>query len=256
MSDAPISPEPISVDQVASEAIAEAHPAEATQAEDRTGLYPRCARHPEQLARVECDICGVFFCKECVTAVDRRSLCRDCRSRPHEFTRDLITEGHIQAIANFNILIAIGGVTSVLLFHDHPAFGQTVLRPVLVVAALFFVGVLPIWLSLNLRRYWPVGRAFQMFLSLGVLLGGGLLCINGGHQPIRIQGFLLADYNFAILYVLISSAGSSCFKPRYRDIVKDSPRLKPKLSSLYVLFFFWVVLTVVMIQDTGILEIQ
>ena len=65
-----------------------------------------------------------------------------------------------------------------------------------------------------------------------------------------LAGFLLADYNFAILYVLISSAGSSCFRPRYRDVIADSPRVSPKLSSLYVLFFFWVVLTFVMLKNT------
>lgn len=226
--------------------------------DDRTRLYPRCARHPEHLARVECDLCGVFFCKDCITWIERRGLCRACRARPHEFTRDLITEGHIQAIANFNILIAIGGVSAVALFHDHPALGlgESLLRPLLVLAAIFFAAVLPIWLSLNLRRYWPVGRTFQMFLSAGVLLAGGLLCLNGGEQALQIQGFLLADYNFAILYVLVSNSGSACFKTRYREIVKESPRLKPKLSSLYVLFFFWVVLTVVMISDSGVIQVN
>lgn len=228
--------------------LAEAAPEE-QPAEPDTDLYPRCAREPDKLARVACDVCGVFFCGDCISWVERRGLCRDCRSRRFEFQRDLITEGHIQAIANFNFLIALGGALAIWILREDPRISGGALGPLIMLSALFFAVVLPVWLALNLRRYWPVGRAFQMFLSLGVLLGGGLLTFYGSGDW-RIQGFLLADYNFAILYVLISSAGSSCFRPRYRDVIADSPRVSPKLSSLYVLFFFWVVLTFVMLKNT------
>ncbi len=215
-----------------------------------TLLFPGCAVHPNWLANFSCDRCGVFYCDHCIHQVAGRNICTGCKRQPHSFSRDLVTEGHISAIANFNYVISAFSVVALIL-----AYNQTSLlennpaRELLLISSLLVFGVLPLWLGYNLRRYWPAGRAFQLFLSMG-LLGIGCLLFFSASSDLKIQGFLLADYNFAILYVLVSNTGSVCFTPRYKEVRSNSPGQVTKRSSLYLLFVFWVALTLMMTWNT------
>jgi len=216
---------------------------------DPTLLYPRCAVHPDCIASFSCDRCGVFYCDSCSPKVGPRLLCPPCQTQPDQFSRDLVTEGHIAAIANFNYVIATSTGFGLLFCYFQTSLLATspVRLPLFLAIALVF-GALPVWLAVNLRRYWPAGRAFQLFMALGLLGIGGLLCVTASDE-FRIQGFLLADYNFAILYVLISNSGSACFTRRYHEALEHSPSLSRTTSSLYVLFVFWLLLSCKMAWD-------
>ncbi len=219
-------------------------------------LWPRCAVHEDEPARIACDRCGVFHCARCARKVGERYLCRGCESRAYELDRDLAVEGHVQAIAHYNFLVAAGGVVAMLFATRHPLLATSPLGVPLALAAAFFFGTLPPWLGLNLRRRWPVARHLQILLAGGLAMGGAALFVASPVDALRIQGFMFADYNAAILWVLLNRSGRACFTPRYRDLVADSPRLRPQTSPLYLLFAVWALLSFAMLQRSGFVKVS
>ena len=118
-------------------------------------------------SRIACDRCGVFHCVRCARKKGERYLCRGCESRAFELDRDLAVEGHVQAIANYNFLVATGGVVAMLFASRHPLLAGSPLGIPLALAAAFFFGTLPPWLGINLRRRWAVARHLQILLAAG-----------------------------------------------------------------------------------------